>query len=105
MISIEYRINKFKFNRKFDLTKLSPQDVPSRTNPMPGISDPSTFPVVDLYEKYKCYLEYLKDKENEKNIKYNACLLAFVFLAFYRNYSSRMIYSRYRWQFSTLLTL
>lgn len=72
MITIEYRINKFKFNTKFGLTKLSPQDVPSRTNPMPGISDPSTFPVVDLYEKCKCYLEYLKGKEKRNEKKYKA---------------------------------
>jgi len=30
------------------ITKLSPQDVPSRTNPIPGISDPSTLPFVAL---------------------------------------------------------
>lgn len=30
------------------ITKLSPQAVPSRTNPIPGISDPSTLPVVAL---------------------------------------------------------
>lgn len=80
------------------ITKLSPQDVPSRTNPIPGMSDPSTRPVVALanrnnsfniitYWVSKIYPIRLKNSNSDLIVK---LLLAFIFLILDGNDSSSM---------------